>query len=366
MKKIFIYIFTAFLIAGGISIFAGTDKAFSENENRYLTKLSDVISADILSGEFQQQFMSYTSDQMPERDNLVAFATAIKKASGRKDIGGVYLGREGFYFNKKLDKDINFKRYERNLKKIERVAAEYKDVKVTAMLVPESGSIYCSKLPVNAEIYNDDAMYDKARGILTKCRLIDLRSRFREESSKILYYRTDHHWTLDGAYIGYEAFAGKKCSYETEKICDDFLGTLYSKVLDKSAEKKVSEGGSLDTVIIPAIEKEVQVMADGQDIDMFDMSALREKDRYKVFFGGNYGMVDIKSGSNDRKLVVIKDSFANCFVPLLTDDYGEIIMIDMRYFSGSIDMLAGDADEILVLYELSNFAGDSNIAKLGM
>ena len=55
MKKLFIYIFTACLIAGGISVFAGADRSFSENENRYLTKLSDVLSADILSGEFQQQ-----------------------------------------------------------------------------------------------------------------------------------------------------------------------------------------------------------------------------------------------------------------------------------------------------------------------
>ena len=100
MKKIFIYIFTAFLIAGGISIFAGQDRDFSENENRYLTKLSDVLSADILSGEFQQQFMSYTSDQMPGRDELTAAATAVKKASGRKDIGGAYLGKDGFYFDK--------------------------------------------------------------------------------------------------------------------------------------------------------------------------------------------------------------------------------------------------------------------------
>ena len=38
MKRLFIYIFTACLIAGGISVFAGTDRSFSENENRYLTK----------------------------------------------------------------------------------------------------------------------------------------------------------------------------------------------------------------------------------------------------------------------------------------------------------------------------------------
>lgn len=366
MKRIFIYIFTAFLIAGGISIFAGQDRDFSENENRYLTKFSDVLSANVLSGEFQQQFMSYTSDQMPGRDELMAAATAVKKASGRKDIGGAYLGKDGFYFDKKLDKDINFKRYKRNLKKTESVALKYKDKKVTVMLVPESGSIYSGRLPAHARLFDSDAMYDTAAEILTDCRIIDLRDSLKNRKTDTLYYRTDHHWTLDGAYAGYEAFTGKKCTYDTETVCDDFLGTLYSKVLDRSAKKKVSEGGSFDTVKIPVIDREVKVTADGQAIDMFDMDALNEKDRYKIFFGGNYGITDIKSGINNKKLVVVKDSFANCFVPLLTEDYGEIVMVDMRYFSGNIDMIAGDADEILFLYELSNFAGDSNIAKLGM
>ena len=366
MKKLFIYIFTACLIAGGISVFAGADRSFSENENRYLTKLSDVLSADILSGEFQRQLMSYTSDQMPGRDLLTASATAVKKLSGRKDIGGAYIGRDGFYFDKKLDKDINFKRYERNLKKIENIALKYRDKSVTAMLVPESGSIYSGELPENAQLFDDNAMYDTAGSILKNCRVIDLRNTLKSKKGDLLYYRTDHHWTLDGAYAGYEAFTGKKCSYDTREVCDDFLGTLYSKVLDKSAVKKVSEGGSLDTIKIPVLTGKVQITADGRDIGMFDMNALKEKDKYRVFFGGNYGITDIKSGSNDRKLVVVKDSFANCFVPLLTEDYGEIVMVDMRYFSGNIDMIAKDADEILFLYELSNFAEDSNIAKLGM
>lgn len=366
MKKLYLYIFTAILLAGGISVFAGADRAFSENENRYLTKLSDVASADVISGEFQQQLMNYTNDQMPGRDIFMASATAVKKASGRKDIGGAYIGRDGYYFDKKLDKDINLKRYRRNLDKIQKTALRYSDKTVSVMLVPESAGIYSRRLPSNAQIFDDDKIYAMAEQQLTECRLINLKNILKQNTDKDLYYRTDHHWTLEGAYIGYEAFTGKKCTYDTETVCDDFLGTLYSKVLDIKARKKVSDGGSADTVKIPVADIKANVMADGKSIDMFDRAALNEKDKYKVFFGGNYGITEINSKVNDKKLVVVKDSFANCFVPLLTGDYGEIIMIDMRYFSGNIDMVAADADEILFLYELSNFAADSNISKLGM
>ena len=165
--------------------------------------------------------------------------------------------------------------------------------------------------------------------------------------------------------------AYKRYAYEKEKLCDDFLGTLYSKVLDRKAKRPVTDGGSFDEVSIPEIDSvtdgKVTVTADGREIEMFDRSALNEKDKYRVYFGGNHGITTIRTGNTGgKKLAVIKDSFANCFVPLLTGDYDEIIMADMRYTSGNIDMIAKDADEILFLYQLSGFAEDTNIAKLAM
>lgn len=371
MKKLFVYAFAAMLAFTGVAVFAGGDRAFSENENRKLTVASDVVSADVLSGDFQKELTEYSSDQFPGRDFLTRLATEIKKKTGRKDIGGAYIGKDGFYFEKKLDKDIDLERFERNLKKVEKIALKYPEKKVTVMLVPESGSVYRNKLPDNAEIFNDDLMYEKADELLPSCRVINLKEQLKKESGKDggdnLYYRTDHHWTLAGAYEGYRALMGKKCTFAVEEVSDDFLGTLYSKVLDRSAEKTVAQGGSRDIVSIPVIEDKIKVVADGKEMDLFDRSALNEKDKYKVYFGGNYGITVVGaegSQAEGRKLTVIKDSFANSLVPLLMEDYEEIIMADMRYTSANIDMIAGDSDEILFLYQLSNFAGDTSIAKL--
>ena len=375
MKKILIYVFTALLALTGVSVFAGGDQSFSDNENRQLTVISDVAGADVLSGAFQRELTSYSSDQIPGRDLCMTTATVLKKLTGRKDIGGAYIGEDGFYFNKKLDKDISLRRYDKNLKKVESIAEKYGTKKVTVMLIPESGSVYSDMLPENAELFDDDSMYDAAEKILSSCRVINmkkvLKSRAEKEDGAYLFYRTDHHWTIDGAYEGYRAFMGKDCAYEKEKLCDDFLGTLYSKVLDRKAKRPVTDGGSFDEVSIPEIDSvtdgKVTVTADGREIEMFDRSALNEKDKYRVYFGGNHGITTIRTGNTGgKKLAVIKDSFANCFVPLLTGDYDEIIMADMRYTSGNIDMIAKDADEILFLYQLSGFAEDTNIAKLAM
>ena len=87
----------------------------------------------------------------------------------------------------------------------------------------------------------------------------------------------------------------------------------------------------------------------------------------RYFFGGNYGRMDIKTGSSTGlKLLVIKDSFANSFVPFLLGDYSSITMIDPRYYNKPVLKAAnqGKYDHILILYETSNFAGDSNLYKL--
>ena len=94
---------------------------------------------------------------------------------------------------------------------------------------------------------------------------------------------------------------------------------------------------------------------------------LAQKDQYTYFFGGNYGLVTIETtAENSGKLLVIKDSFANCFVPYLLRDYSEIVMLDLRYFSGSVEAVIAQhgITEILFLYETSNLLTDTGILRL--
>ena len=85
--------------------------------------------------------------------------------------------------------------------------------------------------------------------------------------------------------------------------------------------------------------------------------------------GGNYGEVLIHNEAAKGKgnLLLIKDSFANSFVPMLTADYENIYMIDLRYFAGHVTtyMKENNISEIMVLYNISNFISDKNIFKIG-
>ena len=92
------------------------------------------------------------------------------------------------------------------------------------------------------------------------------------------------------------------------------------------------------------------------------MDRLENKDKYEVFFGGNYDRVDIvnkEKGADDKpSLLIVKDSYANSFVPFILDDFSSITMVDTRYFRDSVKdvTLREKFDHVLILYSITNFA----------
>ena len=75
----------------------------------------------------------------------------------------------------------------------------------------------------------------------------------------------------------------------------------------------------------------------------------------------------IKGGcDNGKTLLIIKDSFANSLAPLLTADYETIIMLDLRYFTGSAQSVIDEnnVDDILFVQEMRSFSNDKSLIKL--
>ena len=109
-----------------------------------------------------------------------------------------------------------------------------------------------------------------------------------------------------------------------------------------------------------------------QDIDsIYDDEMLQKKDKYAYFLSGNYGQVHIQnqkaaSKAKGKNILIIKDSFANSFVPFVTQDYENIYMVDLRYYNGDMKSYLQEHNitDVLVLYNISNFISDRNLHKL--
>lgn len=364
-----IYIIIMFILLFIPIVFAVIipQKKYSYNENRYLNKFPKLSVDDVISGKFQEKFVSAYNDQFILRDFMMEVATAVKKAEGFKDINGVYIGKEGYYITKVTDNDLEREKFIENLRYVEYFACK-QELPIYIMLVPSTGNVLSDKLPFNAPMYNADEMYNTVSTVLDSADLIDVREDLNQQKMSMqIYFKTDHHWTLQGAYAAYGKFCLstglKKHSYglfSPRKVSDSFYGTVHSKVLDFSAKPDNIYAISVD-------EENISVICDGKSGSVYDESKLETKDKYAYFFGGNYGRVDINTKNVDKpKLLVIKDSYANSFVPFLFEYYSEITMIDPRYYNESVINISKKEsyDEILILYEISNFVEDSNLRKL--
>ncbi len=367
MKKRSYILITAtviFLLILCIGTIIKPDTEFSFNENRYLQQKPDLTIVNVLNGKFESQWEEYLSDQIIGREKWVEAKSFTEAAVGISDINGVYMCTGGRVVEKITESDFDWDRYEKNLAEAEKLGGScwQEDVDFKIVLVPTAAYVYEDTLPDSALKFNEDMAFELAKKSFGDD-LIDIRDTLlSERTNGEVFFKTDHHWTGRGAYAAYRDFAsaiGKDmtgANYEnldTKVLADDFKGTLYSKVLLKTLGTDIIETSA------SALEADYQVTIEGKDYDsLFFNEFLEKKDKYAVYFGGNYDRVDIKTAGEGSggKILIIKDSFANSFIPFILGDFSEITMVDTRFYRDNIGELAKEYDHVLILYSVNNFA----------
>ena len=202
----FVALILVLLTALSVLTFALPAKEFSENENRYLAQFPEVTWERIVSGAFQSELTEYLSDQIPGRDRWIQFNTAVKKLLGKKEINGIYLGKDGYYFQQFTDSSFSESRITAVFALIEQFAQKLQ-IPVNIMIVPTPGAVLREKLPANAPYYDADKVWALLQQSTPSCGFIDLRQSFADaQNRESLYYRTDHHWTAQGAYLAYKEY----------------------------------------------------------------------------------------------------------------------------------------------------------------
>jgi len=186
-----------------------------------------------------------------------------------------------------------------------------------------------------------------------------------QHKEELVYYRTDHHWTTQGAYWGYRQFADRAGiepilpdQLTTETVSDAFYGTYYTMANDRSIPPDTLK------VMEPIDMPEYEVCTSDSaacTTSIYVESALQERDQYKLFFNGNPAWVTIRSNAGTgRSIAVIKDSYANAMIPFLIPHYDRIYMIDMRYFRQNVNQYLDErhVDDILFLYGVTTLTED--------
>ena len=336
------------------------EREFSPNENRYLQLKPSLTWTTLMDGTFTQKAEDYVADQIALRDIWMETSSLVQRAALRLEINDTWLGRDGRYFAKVTPDTFDTAQYEKNLAQVKAFFDANPDKDCRMMMVPTPAYMLRDDLPANAPLFDAEGCFDTLLSTMGG-QAIDLRAALLPDAAN-MYYRTDHHWTSQGALTAYNAWCAATGhapqDWRLETASTSFRGTLYSKVLLPDSP--------YDTVSIASDAAIRSMDCDGQvSNSLYSMAALEEKDHYKIFMGGNYAKVVIDTGANTGKsLLVVKDSFANSFLPFLVRDYDTITVLDLRFYREGVQPLADQADDVLVLYELTNFASDKNLYKL--
>ena len=185
-------------------------------------------------------------------------------------------------------------------------------------------------------------IYEKLKGVVP----VDAYGKIAGRACcEYLYFRTDHHWTALGAYYAYLAFA-EAAGFEPITIYEyvefgipGFLGLYVSDTPSRAVLN------SPDTLYYYKLDSDITFSR-----NLFSIPGDRSAATYRVFLGGDTALIDFTSSNkNGRTLIVIKDSYANAFVPWAAPHYERIVVLDQRSFYGKASEFLGDSPDADIL-----------------
>ncbi len=361
-------LFCVFIAVMTVLFFVLPKQSFSPDEKRVLEENPKFTLDSLADGSYGKSVENYLSDHFPGRKFFVGLNAYYNLYSGRNGSSDIYFGKDGYLINAPIT--WNQENLQKNLDHINTLAQQI-SAPVAVSVVPSTGYIMEDKLPSVHRPYHDQEILQEVSSSLDpSIQYIDLQQAFQEQSGEQqLYYKTDHHWTSAGAYLGYQILGQQLGFTPTERdvyqveTCGGFYGTSYSH-----SGYWLSAPDTIELWHNPQLtDISVRIEETGKDPvesdSMFFPSHLEEEDKYPVFLDGNHGYTKITNpDAPSGKLLLIKDSFGHCLAPFLAEQYQEIYMIDLRYYKNSLTELAEQEgiDQVLFLYGLDNMVNDTN------
>lgn len=352
-----------------ITLFSKKEK-FSELENRSLKETPHFSFSDWFDKSFMNDFESFVSDHFVGRVKWIKVKINTELTLGKNEINGIYVT------DKRLMEKIpqpDYEKIDASTAAINKFASSV-NVPVYTMIAPTSAGIYSEILPENAPQLNQKELIGYINNKFdTGISVIDVYDFLYAMKDDYIYYRTDHHWTSFGAYcaysvaiqkLGFNSIAYSK--FNIEHASSEFYGTYFSKTLyDKINPDTIdiytyNEGSS----VISCTENDGVSSQHYKDI--YFRQYLDKKDKYSMYLGTNISEVKINTNlESDKKILIFKDSYANSFIPFLTQHYNEIEVLDMRFINNYRDYVdPDDYSQVLFLYNSTTFCEDDNIIKL--
>ncbi|MCR4881479.1 MAG: hypothetical protein K6A44_05965 [bacterium] len=308
----------------------------TKRENRYLAPKTSLIKQKKLNLNFGTEFNNWFNDRFNLRSKMIALNTIINctlnaNYCGNKTVTfykkGNLLYRNGYYFGltkpQKNEQEI-LAAYASNLNTLQKFCDD-NGIKLYFLVIPRQSDFFnyplADKRNYEPDFAEEIVDYLKAN---TKTNII-----YPKEALKIankqtpVYFKTDHHWTKKGAYVGYnELMRQVKKDFPSVPILEESsLEKYYDNRVSEHWGKEFNNGQTFKQLGLPkSYAKKI-----------LDTPYLYYKNPYeeKLQIGGNFAPIP-EIGKHDeqdnlfycpdglnKKVMIIGNSFAANLVEFL-------------------------------------------------
>ncbi|MBD5081778.1 MAG: hypothetical protein HDT44_08470 [Ruminococcaceae bacterium] len=346
MKKINKISLTALLLAFALGI-TGCSEASDTDPDQ--TKLENTIKTE--QGQNNSTSPNSTegeNETNPEISNASEAQTAEKPPIENEQVinGNMVYSYNGHWYGIQLyaggyNQDLYIKSVNAFADDLEGVAQVY------SMVAPTNADFYC---PDDYSDYNASQIEDISyieKSLSSKVKSVNCYDVIKEHIDEYLYFRTDHHWTSDGAYYAAQQFAKAAgvpfkelngTNYE-KKVIEGFVGSLYGSTNDANLLNDPDDF----VYYVPNNDFKCYYYDIAYNLDGRYPFFIEQEPRnaFGTFMGADKKIVRVETDvKNSRKLMVIKDSYGNVEIPFYMGSFEEIYVTDVRFFDlNAIDFI---------------------------
>lgn len=346
---------------GAFNLLGAHSAGLSELEQRDLAQSPTFTWNKLIKGEYARELENYFSDHFAFRSKLVQAGAELKGLKGLPEKSGVSIVERGdntaasssvagtdkvkyLIMNNQATTLFSYsaeagKQYAAAINTL--TASVSQNVRIYDLLAPSAAAFLSDAKYRDMSDSQKDAFSAIYKQLAKGVKGVDAYSTLEQHSAEYIYFRTDHHWTALGAYYAYAQFMKtmgempKSLNAYKKGTIAGFLGSSYKATLNSSLKSHpdtityyVPDGDYTYTV-------GTKKSASRKAVDPHYAAA--GNGFYAVFLGGDVPEGQIRTGNkNGKRLVVVKDSYANALIPFLIPHFEEIDMIDPRTYKGNL------------------------------
>lgn len=352
--------FILVLLTIGLGTLVREDRVRSQLENRTLAQSVEPTVEGIATGKDMLKMETYFTDQLLLRGTFVEIQALLSKDVFRQPFrNSIYTAKNDYMIEPSASGNVKIPQaFKQFVGEVDRPV--YMALAPSKTVIAERDKLIPSYVASNANERYEKMVRDFQAAEMTNLSLQGLKLSD--------YFKTDHHWNIDGATEAYQVITkrmGLSTTLPETKWRKEDQHAYYGSLARKTTLSYAASGDRLD-YYAPAFFNGIDVCYEGKcGRPVIDESFVKQEgdyvDRYEVFLRGNHDIMSMKSAANRNRptILVLKDSFANPVLPLLAKS-ANLEVVDIRYVPKSFDVSRfakqKQIDSVLFLHN-SNIAG---------